>query len=475
MLKLAEERDWKRRTSALFTGDVVNTTEHRPALHTALRAPANAQPPAIGDVVHRELVRAKAFASRIISGEWKGSSGQAITDVVHIGIGGSHLGPELAVTALADHHCSALKMHFVANVDGSAMACVLRHLNPETTLFVIVSKSFTTLETAQNAQAARNWLVERTGSLEAISAHFIAVSSNLEATADFGIAGENTFAIWDWVGGRYSMWSAVGMPVLLALGPQGFQALLDGAHEMDEHFRKSPAEHNAPLLAAVFAIWNYNFLGINNHAVLPYDQRLRLLPNYLQQLETESNGKRVQHDGSPVGVHTMAILWGGDGTTGQHAYHQLLHQGTRAYTADFIVAARPDHDRPDAHRWLIANCLAQSQAMAVGARTDDPHKTVPGNHPTTTIVLDHLSPRSLGNLLAFYEHQVFCQGLIWDINSFDQWGVELGKKLADGLFAKLADDPPRVCLTTFTPNLKPGKRTDDHLSREYRYCRFQPD
>jgi len=441
LLKLAEERDWKRRAAGLLAGEQVNTTEQRPALHSALRAPANAQPAAIGDVVHSELARAKAFASRIIHGAWKGCSGRAITDIVHIGIGGSHLGPELAVTALTDYHQTPLKIHFIANVDGSAMASVLRHLNPETTLFVIVSKSFTTLETAQNAHAARSWLIERTGSIEAIKAHFIAVSSNLEATARFGIAVENTFQIWDWVGGRYSMWSAVGMPILLSLGPDGFQALLDGAYEMDEHFRNSPAERNAPLLAALFGIWNYDFLGINNHAVLAYDQRLRLLPNYLQQLETESNGKRVRHDGSPVGVHTMAILCGGEGTTGQHAYHQLLHQGTRSYTADFIVVARPDHDRADAHRWLIANCLAQSQAMAIGQQTDNPHQAVPGNHPTTTIVLDHLSPRGLGSLLAFYEHKVFCQGLIWDINSFDQWGVELGKKLADGLFAKLGKDP----------------------------------
>ena len=436
LLALAEERDWQRRTEAMFAGETINTTEQRAALHTALRAPRDAQPETIGDVVHEQLTRLNKFAASVIEGGWRGYTGKAITDIVHIGIGGSHLGPELAVEALRDIP-SRLTFHFVANVDGSVLESALANTDPETTLFTIVSKSFTTLETRENATAARNWFLERTGDADAIARHFVAVTTNTEAATAFGIDRANLFPIWDWVGGRFSMWSAVGLPILLATGAKGFSALLAGAHAMDHHFATTPAERNGPLLAALLGIWNYNFLGVNNHAILPYDHRLRLLPNYLQQLETESNGKSVRHDGSAVGLHTMAILWGGEGTTGQHAFHQMLHQGTRAFSADFIVAREADHPWPEQHRWLLANCFSQSQAMLLGQDTDDPHKQVDSGHATTTIIMDRLSPHTLGALLAFYEHKVFCQGLIWDINSFDQWGVELGKRLADVIFEQL--------------------------------------
>ncbi|MCZ6656348.1 MAG: glucose-6-phosphate isomerase [Gammaproteobacteria bacterium] len=434
LLQLAEQRNWRERIEELFNGELVNTTEGRAALHTALRAPPNEQPS--NQEVHRELKRLSGLAERLTDASFRGYTGKAITDIVHIGIGGSQLGPELVVAALKPAH-SPFRCHFVANVDGHAIDMTLCELNPETTLFVVVSKSFATLETVKNAQTARSWMLERTGASQAIALHFVAVTNNLASAIEFGIAPHNCFAIWQWVGGRFSLWSAVGLPIILCLGIDGFQDLLAGAHAMDNHFRTAPAEANAPLLAALIGIWNYNFLGVNNHAVLPYDERLKLLPNYLQQLETESNGKSVRHDGSDVGVHTMAVLWGGVGTTGQHAFHQLLHQGTRAFTADFILAARANHEHDDHHRWLTANCFSQSQAMAQGQHADDPHQSVAGNHATNTFVLDRLDGKTLGALLAFYEHKVFCQGLIWDINSFDQWGVELGKRLANVIYEQL--------------------------------------
>jgi glucose-6-phosphate isomerase len=430
LLQLAEQRNWQERIGELFEGGMVNTTEARPALHTALRAPPNTQQS--NQEVHRELARLAEFAQRPLLGV----TGKAITDVVHIGIGGSQLGPELVVEALSSAS-SPFCCHFVANVDGHAIRSTLNQLNPETTLFVIASKSFTTLETRKNAQTARSWMLERTGRMEAITAHFVAITNNLPSAIEFGIAPHNCFSIWEWVGGRYSLWSAVGLPIILCVGLEAFQELLAGAHGMDEHFRTAPAAANAPLLAALIGIWNTNFLGVTNHVVLPYDERLRLLPGYLQQLETESNGKSVRHDGTDVGVHTMAVLWGGVGTTGQHAFHQLLHQGTRAFTADFILAAGSDNEHDDHHRWLVANCFSQSQAMAQGHHADDPHQNVAGNHATSTFVLDRLDPATLGALLAFYEHKVFCQGLIWDINSFDQWGVELGKRLANVIYDQL--------------------------------------
>ena len=442
LVALAEERDWQARREALFAGDPVNTTERAPALHTALRAPAEDQPEAAAHVVPATRERLTAFAESIREGRRTGHSGRAFQRVVHIGIGGSHLGPELVTEALQGADCP-LTFRFVANIDGHAIADALAGADPETTLFIVVSKSFTTLETLANAATARNWLLERTNQPEAVAAQFIAVTAQTEAAADWGLRPENIFPLWNWVGGRYSLWSAVGAPIALSLGQAGFEALLDGAHAMDRHFRRAPAEANAPLLAALIDVWNTNFLGIANHAVLPYDHRLRQLPAYLQQLKTESNGKSTRHDGSATGVHTVPVIWGGEGTTGQHAFHQMLHQGTRAFSADFILSAADGHQPPrpelaDHHRWLLANGLGQGQAMALGWPHEDPHRAATGNHGTNTFVLDHLDARSLGALLAFYEHRVFCQGLIWDINSFDQWGVEFGKRLARTLFDQLA-------------------------------------
>jgi glucose-6-phosphate isomerase len=440
LLSLAAQRELRGRIDALFAGEHVNTTEDRPALHTALRAPEPEQPvPAAGEVTPA-LTRLLDFAEAVRSTAWRGASGRAITDVVHIGIGGSHLGPDLVVNALGSRG-RAPRIHFVANVDGAALTAVLPGLDPETTLFVVVSKSFSTLETRVNADTARRWFLERVCDAAAIRRHFVAVTSNAEAAAEFGMPAENLFPIWDWVGGRFSLWSAVGLPIALALGQLGFQELLAGAHAMDTHFHHAPLAANAPVLLALAGIWNYDFLGVSNHAVLPYDERLALLPDYLQQLEMESNGKSVQLDGSPVGVHTMAILWGNVGTNGQHAFHQLLHQGTRGFTADFILVGRPGHRLEEHHRWLLANGLSQSQAMLRGQDTEDPHRRVPGGHATTTVVLPELTPYTLGALLALYEHKVFCQGVIWNINSFDQWGVELGKKLAVPIYEQLGGKP----------------------------------
>ena len=441
LLALAEERRWEARREALFAGEPVNTTEGVPALHTALRAPAADQPEAAAQAVPATRQRLMDFAESIRSGRRTGHSGRAFRRVIHIGIGGSQLGPELVTEALRPADCP-LTFRFVANIDGHAIADALADADPETTLFIVVSKSFTTLETLANAATARNWLLERTNQAEAVAAHFVAVTARTEAATAWGLQPENIFPLWDWVGGRYSLWSAVGAPVALSLGSTGFQALLDGAHAMDRHFREAPAGANAPLLAALIDIWNINFLGIANHAVLPYDYRLRTLPAYLQQLQTESNGKSTRHDGTGTGIHTVPIIWGGEGTTGQHAFHQMLHQGTRAFTADFILTGEDGHQpsRPelaDQHRWLLANGLGQGQAMALGWPHEDPHRAAPGNHGTNTFVLDRLDARRLGALLAFYEHRVFCQGLIWDINSFDQWGVEFGKRLAKTLFDQL--------------------------------------
>jgi glucose-6-phosphate isomerase len=440
LLNLAEQCQVLQSAQAMFAGHKINASEDRPVLHSALRGGAPAAGADIIAAVTECRARLVDCAESIRSGNWRGYTNKAITDIVHIGIGGSHLGPELVVEALADYKNSHLRLHFVANIDANALSPVLRELNPETTLFVVVSKSFGTLETQVNALSARSWFLERTANSAAISKHFIGVTSNTAAALAFGLAEENLFPLWDWVGGRFSLWSAVGLPILLSIGAEQFDELLRGAQEVDQHFASAEAHQNVPLLSALFATWNANFLGAASLAVLSYDERLHLLPDYLQQLEMESNGKSVTKDGKPVAWHTMPILWGGTGTKGQHAYHQLLHQGTRAYAADFILVATDDRDMPEHHNWLLANALAQSQAMAIGstAPKHEPHKNVSGNHSTTTIVLDRLAPRQIGGLLAVYEHKVFCQGILWDINSFDQWGVELGKLLAEPIYAELA-------------------------------------
>jgi glucose-6-phosphate isomerase len=430
LLDLARQQDLPAQIERLFEGEHVNSTEDRPALHTALRAAPGERPAIAEAAVEKTLGRLRELASGVLEGRIRGFTGKALTDVVHIGIGGSNLGPELAVEALGGFRPGGLRCHFVANIDGAALTAALRDRDPATTLFVVVSKSFSTLETRINAESARSWFLERTASPAAMESHFLAVTANVQAAGEFGIPAAMVYPMWDWVGGRYSLWSAVGLPIALTSGPAAFDALLEGARDLDRHFRSAPFESNGPVLMALAGIWNYNLLGAASLAVLPYDRRLRLLPDYLQQLEMESNGKSVHPDGTPVGVHSMAVVWGGEETTGQHSFHQLLHQGTRAFTADFILTAEPGHALPGHHRWLLANGLAQSQAMMAGEASDDPNRRVAGDKPTTTIVLERLDPYTLGALLALYEHKVFCQGVIWNINSFDQWGVEVGKRLA---------------------------------------------
>jgi glucose-6-phosphate isomerase len=435
LLDLADQVNLGDQLAELFAGAHLNTTEDRPVLHTALRA-AESKRPAIAGPAAPTMRRVMALAEAVRQGTWRGHSGKAITDVVNIGIGGSHLGPELAVEALARAHHLGPRIHFVANVDAANISTVLRRLDPERTLFIIASKSFSTLETRLNADTARRWFLERVNHIDAIAKHFVAISTNLEAAAEFGIPEANVFEMWDWVGGRFSIWSPVGLALALAIGAEQFQQFLDGARSMDEHFQDTPFDSNLPVLLALVAIWNYNFLGTTNQAILPYAERLRLLPDYLQQLLMESNGKSVHNDGSDVRIHTMPVVWGGRGSNGQHAFHQLLHQGTRSFAADFVLIADTG-DRSEHQRWLLANGLAQSQAMLSGHVDVDPHKRVAGNKSTTTIVLEQLSPKVLGALLALYEHMVFCQGVIWNINSFDQWGVELGKHLAIPIYEQL--------------------------------------
>jgi glucose-6-phosphate isomerase len=441
LIALAEQQELARQIERLFGGEHVNSTEDRPALHTALRAAVGERPAEADAAVAETRARLVRFAEQVRRGELTGYTGRAITDVVHVGIGGSHLGPELAVEALQHPAGLGPRCHFAANVDGEELTTALAGLRPETTLFIVVSKSFSTLETRVNAESARSWFVERTARPDAMHRHFLAATANVAAAAQFGIPEANVFPMWDWVGGRFSLWSAVGLPIALTVGPDAFDGLLDGARAMDQHFRTTPFARNAPLLMALVGIWNGNFLGATSHVVLPYNRRLRLLPDYLQQLEMESNGKSVHHDGTPVGVHSMPVVWGGVGTNGQHAFHQLLHQGTRAFAADFLLTAAPEHDLAEHQRWLLANGLAQSQAMMTGREADDPHRRVSGDKPTTTIVIDRLTPESLGALLALYEHKVFCQGVIWNINSFDQWGVELGKQLALPIHDQLGGAP----------------------------------
>jgi len=419
----------------VFAGERINLSEDRAVGHTLLRAPEGQCPAE----VHRERERFLAFAERVRTGSRGGFTGRPIETVVSIGIGGSQLGPELVLDALF-REGGGPEVRFLANVDGRAALDALVGLDPATTLAVVVSKSFSTLETRVNAQTVRSWFMERTCESRAVAEHFVAVTGNREAAVDFGIEPGNCFTVWDWVGGRFSLWSAVGLPVALALGRGDFEDLLAGARLVDDHFRAAPLGENIPVLLALLQVWNTNFHGAATHAVLAYDRRLRRLADHLQQLEMESNGKAVRRDGQPTATHTAPVVWGGEETNGQHAFHQLLHQGTRAFSADFIASIRPGHELTEHHDWLLANCLAQSQAMLVGRDPGDGagHRRVRGNHPTTTILLDELNPESLGALLALYEHKVFCLGVFWQINSFDQWGVELGKDLAEPIYEELA-------------------------------------
>lgn len=463
LVALAHERGVEQRRDAMFAGEKINTTEHRAVLHTALRAPHTHTLVVDGQnvmqEVHAVLDHMKAFTERIRSGQWTGCSGKPITDIVNIGIGGSDLGPEMACRALRPFVHPRLAMHFVSNVDGHDLDAVLSKTNPETTLFVIASKTFTTRETMMNAQSARSWFLG-TRSEEHLPKHFVAVSTNTAAVRDFGIDPENMFPFWDWVGGRYSVWSAIGLSVALAIGFERFSEFLAGAHAMDRHFCSAPLEQNMPTIMALVGLWNRNFFGNSSISIAPYHQDLDEFPAYLQQLEMESNGKRITLEGSPVDAATCPIIWGNVGTNGQHAYFQLLHQGTDVTPVDFIAALKPSHGLHNHHSVLLANCFAQSEAFMKGKTGDEvraemqaqglpdeeinaliPHRTFPGNRPSNTILMDALTPSALGALIALYEHKVFVQGVIWGINSFDQWGVELGKVLAKNIEAELSGEP----------------------------------
>jgi glucose-6-phosphate isomerase len=453
LLQLARESGLRDRIDAMFRGDKINVSENRAVLHVALRAPRGASMMHDGrnvvPDVHAVLDRMADFADRFRSGAWKGHTGERIRNVVNIGIGGSDLGPVMAYEALKHYTDRALTFRFVSNVDGTDFAEAVRDLDPAETLFIISSKTFTTLETMTNARTARDWLLAGLNREEsAIARHFVAVSTNAQEVAKFGIDTANMFGFWDWVGGRYSMDSAIGLSTMLAIGPEGFRALLDGFHEMDEHFRSAPFERNLPVLMGLLAVWYNNFFGAQTAAVLPYEQYLKRFPAYLQQLTMESNGKHVTVDGARVDYDTGPIYWGEPGTNGQHSFYQLIHQGTRLIPCDFIAFARSLNPLDRHQDILLANVFAQTEALAFGKTAEQvkaegtpdelvPHRQFDGNRPSNTLLLDRLTPATLGKLVALYEHSVFTQGTIWQIDSFDQWGVELGKALAQRIIPQL--------------------------------------
>ncbi len=451
LLALAHQQklgDW---ISRLFAGEKINATEHRAALHVALRSDHSVLLDGVDVMpdVKRVLKQMERFVIAIQSGARRGYSNKLFTDVVNIGIGGSDLGPAMVADALRPYQLNGLTPHFVSNIDGAQISDTLRHLDPATTLFIVASKTFTTQETLTNAHSARQWFLSNGGSEQAIAQHFVAVSTNRPAVQAFGIDPDNMFEFWDWVGGRYSLWSAIGLPIALTIGMDNFYSLLQGAQGMDRHFATAPLDKNLPVMLGLIGIWNINFFGATSHAVLPYDQSMQRFPAYLQQLEMESNGKRATRDGEVVDYATGAIVWGEPGTNGQHAFYQLLHQGTQTIPADFLAPCQSHHLIGDHHRLLLANFFAQTEALMMGKNAQEvsselesqglsaaaieqllPHKIFPGNRPTTSILFRKLDPQTLGALIALYEHKVFVQSVIWNINPFDQWGVELGKQLA---------------------------------------------
>jgi glucose-6-phosphate isomerase len=465
LIDLARECSVPEAIENMFNGEKINNTEDREVLHTALRG--DVQKPYIiasgEDImpeIRNELAKMESFCDAVHSGQHSGYTGKKITAVVNIGIGGSDLGPHMVVNAL-EHYKSEIDTHFVSNVDDADIAETLNLVDPETTLFIISSKTFTTWETLTNAHSARQWFLQSGAGEDALSKHFVAVSSNISAATAFGIKEENIFEFWDWVGGRYSMWSAIGLSIALAIGFKGFSEFLAGAHSMDNHFRESPLDKNIPVILGLLGIWYNNFFEADTQAIIPYDQYLKYLPAYLQQADMESNGKRVTRHGQEVNYTTGPVIWGTTGTNGQHAYFQLLHQGTRLIPADFITAVESLNNIGEHHRLLVANFLAQTEALVRGMTESEvrdaleksglseqeienilPHKVFPGNHPTNTLIYQKLTPYNLGALIAMYEHKIFVQGVIWDINSFDQWGVELGKKLAKIIFDELEDTIP---------------------------------
>jgi glucose-6-phosphate isomerase len=470
LMDLARESGLQSRIDAMFRGDKINITEGRAVLHVALRAPKGSTIVVDGEnvvpEVHAVLDRMAAFCNRVRSGEWKGHTGKRIRNVINIGIGGSDLGPVMAYEALKHYSDRNLTFRFVSNVDDTDFAEAVVGLDPAETLFIVSSKTFTTLETITNAQSARAWLVKGLGGDEnSVAKHFVAVSTNAEGVGKFGIDTANMFGFWDWVGGRYSMDSAIGLATMLAIGPQNFHAMLDGFHQMDEHFRTTPFERNLPVLLGLLGLWYTDFFGAQTVAVLPYEQYLKRFPAYLQQLTMESNGKHVTIAGKEVGYDTSPIYWGEPGTNGQHSFYQLIHQGTRLIPCDFIAFGKSLNSIGRHHDMLLANVLAQSEALAFGKTLEQvkaegtadwlaPHRVFEGNRPSNTILADRLTPQVLGKLVALYEHSVFTQGIIWQINSFDQWGVELGKVLAQRIIPELESQAePALAHDSSTDNL----------------------
>jgi glucose-6-phosphate isomerase len=466
LLALAEQAQLSRWIERMFSGEKINVTEQRAVLHTALRNKSDRPVLVDGEdvmpFVDKELARMRALVHRIREGIWRGYTGKPIRDVVNIGIGGSDLGPSMVTEALRPYWKEGLRVHFVSNVDGTHLSETLRRISPETTLFCVASKTFTTQETLTNAKSARDWLVGAFGTEASVARHFVALSTNAEAVADFGIDLANMLEFWDWVGGRYSLWSVIGLPIAIAIGVDHFEELLEGGHEIDEHFRSEPIFRNIPVIMGLLGIWYHNFFGAETHAILPYDQYLHRFAAYFQQGDMESNGKSVDRNGQPIVDYTTGpIVWGEPGTNGQHAFYQLIHQGTRLVPADFLAPAHSHNPLGNHHSILMANFFAQTEALMKGKTTEEahvelekagldgdsirrllPHKVFAGNRPTNSLIFRKLTPRTLGRLIAVYEHKIFVQGIIWNINSFDQWGVELGKQLARTLLSELDGDAP---------------------------------
>ena len=495
LVLLAEARGWRGRVEATFAGEHVNITEDRSVLHVALRMPRGRRSWSTASTsspqVHAVLDKMSTFADQVRDGTWRGHTGKRIRNVVNIGIGGSDLGPAMAYDALHAYANRSMRFRFVSNVDGADLVDAIEDFEADETLFIVSSKTFTTLETITNATSARQWLLDRLGGDEAaVTRHFVAVSTNAPKVTEFGIDPANMFEFWDWVGGRYSMWSAIGLSLMVAIGPDHFGELLAGAHEMDEHFRTAPLAENLPATMALLSCWYRDFLGAQTHAVVPYAHALEKLPSYLQQLEMESNGKSVTLDGTPVDASTGAIVWGTVGTNGQHAYFQLLHQGTVLVPIDFIgfVRAQPGHDLGRHQDLLVANLLAQSEALAFGKTAAEvaaegvaaelvPHRTFPGNRPSSVLLADQLTPHALGALIAAYEHKVLTLGVLWGIDSFDQWGVELGKVLAGRIVAELEAGTEPVLAHDSSTNALIRRYRSRRTGSPVRVlsCRFPPE
>lgn len=462
LMALARTADLEQARDQMYAGEHINSTEDRGVLHIALRNRSNNPIYYNGEDVmpdvNRVLSRMEHFSDGVRSGDWRGFTGKKITDVVNIGIGGSNLGPLMVCEALKFYQHRDLRLHFVSNVDGTHIREVINQVNPEQTLFIVASKTFTTQETLSNARTARRWIVESLGDESAVAKHFVAVSTNTQRVADFGIDTANMFEFWDWVGGRYSLWSAIGLPIAIAIGMPRFYDLLKGAHEMDRHFAETQLEQNMPVILALLGVWYRNFVGNKTYAILPYDQYLRLLPDYLQQADMESNGKSVTRDGDSIDYETGPVVWGTAGTDGQHAFYQLIHQGTQVVPCDFIAPINSHNEGEQHHEMLLANFFAQTEALMKGKTEQEvmdemsaqgtpaeqidkllPHRVFPGNRPTNTLLTDKMTPQRLGSLIALYEHKIFVQGVIWGVNSFDQWGVELGKQLASVILPELLE------------------------------------